>query len=195
MYKFVLYGIATLLFSGQCNLVSGQDAPAKTDKKPKVEVSVADGNVKMMAPATWKRIKPKINFIEAEFQIAPVEGDENKGRLTVMAAGGSIQQNVDRWIGQFKQTDGTSTKAKTKNEKLDVNGLKVHLVDITGNYMEGMGGPFGPKTERKDYRMLGAIIETPNDGRYFVKLYGPQKTIQKQLVDFTKMIESVRVVD
>ena len=195
MYKFVVYGIATLLFSGQCNLVNGQDAPAKTDKKPKVEVSVADGNVKMMAPATWKRIKPKINFIEAEFQIAPVEGDENKGRLTVMAAGGSIQQNVDRWIGQFKQTDGTSTKAKTKNEKLDVNGLKVHLVDITGNYMEGMGGPFGPKTERKDYRMLGAIIETPNDGRYFVKLYGPQKTIQKQLVDFTKMIESVRVVD
>ena len=195
MYQFVIYGILSLLFCGSSHWASAQDAAAEKDKKPPVEVSVADGNVKMMAPANWKKIKPKINFIEAEFQIPAVEGDKNNGRLTVMAAGGSIQQNVDRWIGQFKQTDGSSTKAKTNNEKMVVNGLKVHFVDITGNYMEGMGGPFGPKTERKDYRMLGAIVETPNDGRYFVKLYGPQKTIGKQLTDFKKMVESVRVVD
>ena len=58
-----------------------------------------------------------------------------------------------------------------------------------------MGGPFGPKTERENYRMLGAIIETANDGRYFVKLYGPRKTIDKQAAQFKKMIQGVKVVD
>ncbi|MCH2182191.1 MAG: hypothetical protein MK108_09320 [Mariniblastus sp.] len=183
--------IATLVQSGDAQ----ENSPTKQDKPATVEFSVADGNMKMKAPSAWKKIKPKINFIEAEFQIPPTEGDENNGRLTIMGAGGSVQANIDRWIGQFKQSDGTSTRSKTKSEKMEVNGMPVHMVDITGNYMDGMGGPFGPKTERENYRMLGAIIETANDGRYFVKLYGPRKTIDKQAAQFKKMIQGVKVVD
>jgi hypothetical protein len=183
--------LATFLSTG----IAQENKGATQDKPTSVEFSVADGNMTLRAPSTWKKIKPKINFIEAEFQIPAVEGDENNGRLTVMGAGGSVQQNIDRWIGQFKQSDGTSTKSKTKSEKMEVNGMPVHMVDIRGNYMDGMGGPFGPKTERENYRMLGAIIETANDGRYFVKLYGPQKTIDKQAALFKKMIQGVKVVD
>ena len=199
MNQVIIPGITSFLIIFSVSFANAQENATaqedKKDKQPPVEVSVAEGNVKMLAPAAWKKIKPKINFIEAEFQIAPVEGDKNNGRLTVMAAGGSVQQNIDRWIGQFKQSDGTTTKSKTKSEKMEVNGMPVHMVDISGNYMEGMGGPFGPKTERVDYRMLGAIIETANDGRYFVKLYGPKKTIDKQAANFKKMIQSIKVVD
>ena len=199
MNRLILSGIPSFLILFSTSLVNAQEksvaSGSEQEKKPPVEVLVAEGNVKLMAPGAWKKIKPKINFIEAEFQIPPVKGDKQNGRLTVMAAGGSIQANIDRWIGQFKQSDGSSTKSKTKSEKMDVDGMTVHMVDISGNYMEGMGGPFGPKTERQNYRMLGAIIETANDGRYFVKLYGPQKTIDKQASDFKKMIQSVKVVD
>ena len=98
MNQFFIPGIASFLIMISVSFATAQDDATATDdkpdKQPPVEVSVAEGNIKMMVPAVWKKIKPKINFIEAEFQIAPVEGDKNKGRLTVMAAGGSVQQKL-----------------------------------------------------------------------------------------------------
>lgn len=57
-----------------------------------------------------------------------------------MSAGGSIEDNINRWYGQFEQADGKSTKDKSKTEKFDVAGNTVHWVDIPGNFKETMGG-------------------------------------------------------
>ncbi len=173
--------------------VGAQGSATRVDETRPVEV--AEGALQFQVPKAWETIQPKINFIEAEFKIPRVEGDSADGRMTIMGAGGSVEQNIQRWIDQFVQPDGGSSEDAAKIKKIEVRGLPVHIVDISGTFLEGSGGPFGPKTERPGYRMLAAIIETPDNGNYFVKLYGPAKTIEANAKRFHAMIKSAEVVD
>lgn len=165
-------------------------ASADDEKSDGKKVSLAEGQLTMTAPAEWKKQEPSVRIIEAEFAVPAVEGDKNPGRLTIMAAGGSVEQNIERWMGQFSQPDGKATKERTATEKITVDGQAVHLVDITGTYKD-QRGPFAPATSHEDYRMLGAIIATEKSGRYFVKFYGPKKTIAANEKAFRAMIESL----
>ena len=60
------------------------------------DVVLADGGLLLKAPGGWKKVQPKINMIEAEFAIPKLEADEVNGRVTIMASGGSIEQNICR---------------------------------------------------------------------------------------------------
>ena len=156
-------------------------------------IDLADGAIKMTVPASWKTVEPRSRIIEHEFQ-APKEGD-TVSRITIMAAGGSIDANVERWLGQFTQPDGKATKDVAKVEKKKVGDYEVTLVDITGTMSESMGGgPFAPgKTvKREGYRMLGAIIDTKDKGLQFIKLTGAAELVEQQKKDFADFIESVK---
>jgi hypothetical protein len=48
-----------------------------------------------------------------------------------------------------------------------------------------------PAVERPDYRMLAAILATKNAGTFYIKLYGPKKTIADNEAAFVKMIEGL----
>jgi hypothetical protein len=147
------------------------------------------GNLKLEAPEAWVPTQPASSMLQNEFVVSAVEGDSTDGRVTVMSAGGSVEANIDRWIGQFSQPDGSSTADKAKTEKLDLAGREVHLVDISGTYADSQG-MMGPVVERPDYRMLSAIIVAP-EATYFVKFYGPRKTVDSQAAAFRKMIEDL----
>jgi hypothetical protein len=113
--------------------------------------------------------------------------------MTVMGAGGTVQANIDRWYGQFTQPDGSETKTKATTKKLELAGCKVTLVDIPGTYKDSPGGPFagGRIVERPDYRMLAAIVETPDRGNHFLKFYGPAKTVAAHADGFRTMVEGM----
>ncbi len=104
--------------------------------------------------------------------------------------GGSVEANVDRWIGQFLQADGKSSKAAAKIAKRTVHGLPVTTLDVSGAYT-GMGGPAAqPGPAVAGYRLLGAIVEGPQ-GTIFFKFVGPAKTIAQNQAAFDKMIASL----
>jgi hypothetical protein len=174
-----------------------EDADQKeTEQKTEpVEFQLAEGSIKMKASGDWERVEPKSGIIEAEFKIVASEGDQNDGRLTIMASGGSIEDNLARWYGQFTQPDGTSSEAVAKVEETKVQELVVHRVDIAGTYLDSMGGPLGPKVERDGYRMLAAIVETRERGNYYLKFYGPAKTVEDHAQAFNDLIESFREDD
>lgn len=175
-----------------------QDEKPTKEKTPEpIKVSVAEDNIYFTVSGTWKSVTPRSNMLDAELKIPRVAGDTTDGRLTIMGAGGSIEANIVRWQGQFVQPDGSDTAEKTKQEKKKIGGQTVNLVDITGTFMDAVGGPFSgkPKIERKNYRMLAAIIQTESDGNYFVKLYGPKATIDKNAKHFKSMIQSLKVVE
>ena len=154
-----------------------------------------NGKITLVSPADWEKQQPKINFIEYEFSIPKAEGDESDGRVTLMGAGGSIEANIDRWIAQFEADGKPLTKDKARIDKTKVGGLEVHLIDLSGTYKDQRGGPFaGGKTVLlENYRMLGAIIIGGEQGNYFVKAYGPKKTMDGAEEGFKKMIEGLKV--
>lgn len=154
--------------------------------------TIAGGALSLSAPEGWKKVPPKSGIVETEFEI-PGAADLAAGRMTVMGAGGTVQANIDRWIGQFAQPDGGSTKDKTTTKQLKLAGCTVTMVDIPGTYKDMPGGPFagGKTVERPDYRMLAAIVETPDAGNYFLKFYGPAATVAQHADGFRRMIEGI----
>lgn len=153
----------------------------------------ADGKLKMTAPKNWVRKNPSSRIVEHEYAIPKTDDDENDGRFTVMGAGGSIEANIDRWIGQFTQPDGGATKDKTKKEMLKIKDHTVHMVDISGSYKDQARGPMGPTVTREGYRMLAAIVVTEKSGLVFLKFYGPKATVAANEKAFTDMLQSLQV--
>jgi len=154
--------------------------------------TIANGGFSLEAPAGWKQVPPKSGIVETEFAV-PSDGDAAPGRMTVMGAGGSVPANVDRWYGQFTQADGSATKDKATTKTLKLAGCTVTLVDVAGTFKDMPGGPFagGQAVERPDYRMLAAIVETPEKGSYFLKFTGPGATVAKHADGFRKMVEGL----
>jgi hypothetical protein len=155
--------------------------------------TIGEGKLELTAPTHWTKKEPASRIVEAEFAVPPSKGDETPGRLTAMGAGGSIESNIDRWVGQFAGEGGAAAKAK--RDKASVNGADIEIVDLAGTYKDSPGGPFaGGKTiNRENYRMLGAIIQTKDRGNYFLKLYGPKATIDENEKGFQDMVKSLKL--
>lgn len=176
-----------------------QEAAPKEGEGRAAEAKVmelADGKLILRTPAEWKSVQPKSRIVQYEFAAPADAKADNQARITVMGAGGSIADNINRWYAQFEQPDGSSTKDKSKAEKIQVAGQTIHIVDIPGTFKDSGGGPFfqqRPPVMRENYRMLGAIIETKDMGQHFLKVTGPADTVAKLQAGFRKMLEGLEV--
>ena len=127
-----------------------------------------------------------------QYELPAAEGDAEPASLAVFyfgpGQGGSVEANLDRWMGQIQQPDGGSSNYKPKTEALTVNGMKVTLLDVRGTYAGGdMGG--GSGQPKSNFRMRAGVIESPRGG-YFIKLVGPEKTVGKWDESFMAFIKS-----
>ncbi|MEX2168117.1 MAG: hypothetical protein WD851_02315 [Pirellulales bacterium] len=188
--------LAILLAFTICNPTIAQEpeAPAEAnaaeEELPPQEVKVAEGRLILQVPGDWKQVKPRSRLVEVEFAIPEADKDVGEGRMTIMASGGTVEDNVARWIGQFRTADGQAIE-DAEPEELEAGGLKITTLDLAGTYRDMSRGPFGPATELPDHRMLGAIVPTDGAGNYYVKLYGPTATIEKAAEKFTEMVKGI----
>jgi hypothetical protein len=111
--------------------------------------------------------------------------------MRLAGQGGSVDANLDRWIGQFLQTDGKPSKSAATIAKRTIHGWAVTTVDVSGAYT-GMGGPMAKSDApaMPGYRLLAAIVEGPQ-GSVFFKCTGPQKAIAMNQPAFDKMLASL----
>ena len=181
--RFLVCCASTSLLWAAAGLAQAQENPAQID--------LGGGKFELKAPATWVRKQPQTRIVEHEFAIPAAEGDKTDGRLTVMGAGGSVEANIDRWYAQFTQPDGGSTRERAKVKQINAAGQDVHLVDVSGTFKD-QRGPVAPAVERPKYRMLAAIVATKDQGNYFIKLYGPERTIADNEKAFVAMIEGLQ---
>ena len=176
--------------------IFGQDKDKSQNKKDekKQQFEVADGWLVFQAPSTWKKQTPKINFIHADFAIPKAEGDPKDGRITFSQVGGSVDANLTRWIGQFKDVD-PDDEEQVKRETMKVDDQVVKLITIKGTYLDSAGGPFGPKTDREKYVLMGAAIEADNGQNVYIKAYGPEKTIKANKKALQEMLKTMKATD
>src|SRR5215813_3354034 len=141
-----------------------------------------NGDLHFKAPDAWTTEKPTSNMRVAQYKLPKADGDPDDASLVLYyfgaSQGGGTQANIDRWIGQMEQADGSASKDKAKTDDLTVNGLKVSTVDVTGTYTAEMSPGSGDRHNNANYRLRAAVIETPK-GSYFAKLIGPANTIAK----------------
>ena len=153
----------------------------------------ASGELRYKVPQGWVTETPSSTMRVAQYKLPKVEGDPEDASLVIYyfgaTQGGAVQANIDRWIGQMQQPDGSASKDKAKTENLTVNGLKVTTVDVTGTFTAEMTPGAGDRRNNADYRLRAAVIETPK-GNYFVKLTGPSKTIARWDQAFNEYLKS-----
>ncbi len=160
------------------------------DKKP-ATIDLAEGKLTMQVPATWQEIDPKFRaIVTQEFTVTAVEGDETVGRVTVGGAGGGVESVINYWKAQYFQPDDSTTTDHTTVTESKVAGQQVYLVDLTGTYR---GNEYRDEPVSPDYRMLGAIIATEKLGRYYVKLYGPRRTVAANEKAFQELVDSLKL--
>jgi len=191
-----LGGLVIAICASPRAVFADDKAPDKSAEKPNPKIDLADGKILLSAPASWVRKTPRVRFIDHEFAVPASKNDKEDGRVTVMGAGGSVEDNIDRWIAQFKQADGSETKNQVPeaDRKQKIAGLEVQKVDLTGTFHDSV--PFDPSNkpvDRDDYRMLAAIVVSPKLGNYFIKFYGPKQTVADHAEEFQKMIAGLQL--
>jgi hypothetical protein len=151
------------------------------------------GNLQFKPPAGWSAEQPSGSMRVAQYKLPRAEGDAADAALVVyyfgQGQGGSVEANLDRWIGQMQQPDGSSSKSKAKTENITVDKMPVTLLDVTGTYTESMMGGAGGQQIQGPARMRAAVIETQK-GAYYVKLVGPEKTVSRWDASFMEFIKS-----
>lgn len=183
--------LLTACSKNSATIGSQTSAPSATSSAQKPAATT--GEIHYQAPSGWVTEKPTSEMRFAQYKLPKAAGDTDDGLLVVYyfgpGQGGTPQANIDRWVGQVKQADGSDSKNKAKTETMTVNGLQVTTVDVLGNYSGGMSPDSAPKDKASVYRLRGAVIETPK-GSYFVKLTGPEKTLNHWDQAYTDYINS-----
>jgi hypothetical protein len=151
------------------------------------------------ADSTWTEQAPASRMRAAQYQVPKVEGDAEDAEVVVFyfgGGGGSVEDNLNRWYSQWQQPDGKPSKDAAKLEKKELEGSKftAHLVELAGTYVAETRPGSGERVNKPGFKMLGAIIET-SSGSFFVKLTGPEKTVEAQREAFTKFVESFKKAD
>lgn len=142
-------------------------------------------------PEAWSESEPSSSMRVAEYRL-PGNSGGNSATLAVFYfgadAGGSVQANIDRWIGQFEVSGEKSAGEQADVRRKKVGGMTVHTVTLSGTYNPGMGmgGGGGAK---EGQRLRGTIVESP-EGPVFFKAVGPEATIEAHDEAFRSLVQS-----
>ena len=143
--------------------------------------------------AGWKTVSTNSTMRVAQFVVPRAQGDAGDAELIVYyfgGSGGTVDANIDRWIGQMQQPDGRPSSAVAKRSGLTVNGLAVTLVDVNGTYVAEMTPGSPQRHNNPNFRLRAAVVTTPN-GPYFIKLTGPAATVSAAGADFERFLNTL----
>jgi gluconolactonase len=154
-----------------CGLPHARAAePAKTH-------TVTAGDIKLTVPESWTQKEVASRFRLAQFDVPKVKGDTEDAEFVVFyfgaGGGGSVDANLHRWINQFLPH---GRKVKLTAGKCSQGDYV--LADLSGTWKKPVGPPIAQQTvEMPNARFLGVILATKDQGSYFLRFAGPEKTV------------------
>ena len=182
----------TLLASA---VACAQDSrPTSKPTKQEAEPVTSNGGLTFTAQEGWEQLPPKSKMRVVTYRLPHVEGDAEDAELVVYhfpGSGGSVEDNLKRWYGQWSQPDGKNTADVAETKKAKVSGLDATLVDLPGTFQAETRPGSGERVKKEGWRMLAAIVEAPG-GRHFVKCVGPAKTVAKWHDSYRAFLEAIQ---
>jgi hypothetical protein len=152
------------------------------------------GPFSMIPPAGWTAVPVTSSMRAAQFTLPAKAGQEAELVVTYFGPNGAgpVEDNINRWLGQFTQADGKHSREVAKIEKLQVAGQEATVVAVAGRYVtQGMPGGGGP-VDKPDQALLAAIVPSPS-GPFYFKLVGGKPTVDAEAAAFRAMLASFQV--
>lgn len=147
------------------------------------------GGLSFPKPTTWQWQLPTMQFRTLQYSV-PGPGGEDGGAAELVVSlfpggdGGPIDANIERWVRQFRGSDGGPIVPV--REDITVAGMKVALIELKGAY-QGMGAA----APRPGQMQFGAIVQAP-ERNVFLRLNGPERTVELHRKDFRAMVDGLR---
>jgi len=132
-------------------------------------------------PEGWRTAPPnQFRMLNYRF------GDSGKGETWVSLVGGSVLDNVNRWLGEFAQThiDQAGLDAL---EHADAAGGHGVWVTAEGTYSGAMGA-----APQADFALSGAVVSV-NGQILTVKMVGPKDEVANALPQLKQLVSSLRL--
>ena len=155
-------------------------------------LSLQSGSLAFDAPADWKSRPAASSMRVAEFVVPKAPGDPEDGEVIVYffgGSGGSVDANIQRWLGQFQQPSGQAV-ADPGRSSFTVNSLKVTTVDVSGTYVAEVRPGAAERHHKPNFRMRAAIVETAR-GPYFIRFTGPSNTVKAGSAAFDRFLRTL----
>lgn len=171
--------------------------PEKTE--PRTLEKLPDGRLAMgpftlAAPPDWT-MKPITSSMRAADFVLPGKAGADAELIVYYfgeSGAGSVDDNLDRWLGQFKQPDGKSSRDVAKIEKTKFAGQDATYVSVTGRFVAQAMPGATEAVDKTDQALLAAIVASPS-GPYYFKLVGAKATVDASAKAFRDMLDSLKL--
>ncbi|MCC7423574.1 MAG: hypothetical protein IT428_25165 [Planctomycetaceae bacterium] len=140
--------------------------------------------ITVSVPAGWQEMKlgqSQFGFVDARFVLPAKAG---LVELTCLSNRGGLDDNINRWIGQFL-TDPDGKKSET----IKVGDVEARWIDLKGTFNASSSGKPGP---HPDWRMLGVGIPL-GETDFFLKLNGPKDAVAEVYDAFREFVKTARI--
>lgn len=154
------------------------------------------GALKYTTPQGWQTRTASSSMRVAEFALPGRDAAAGSAELVIYyfgGTGGSVDANIQRWLGQMQQPDGRATSEVAARDARTINGLKVSLLDVSGTYVAEVRPGAAEKHNSPGFRMRTAVVETPR-GPYYLKLVGPAATVEAWNAGFNDFLGTLTFV-
>jgi hypothetical protein len=175
---------------------AGTAQPAAATERPSPGEAPAQAGrpLTFSPPDAWVASEPSSSMRVAQYQLPGAEG-AGDAELVVyyfgQGSGGSVEANVERWAGQFEQPDGSDSMDRLARSERRVLGMPVHEVALSGTFVAETTPGSGVRVNHPDWRLLAAIVESDH-GAYYLKLTGPQATVDAHQAAFRTFVSEIR---
>jgi hypothetical protein len=174
---------------------SGNDDSDSGDSKSQTGSGIK-GSLTYTVPDGWIKEQPASRMRKEQYRLPGKEAAEDAEMAVFVfpGSGGAVQANIDRWVRQFIQPDGSHSADKAATEKIKSNNLPITMVYLTGTHLRAKNprSMSGPMIELPGYAMMAAIVETSTDP-WFFKAVGPENTINQWRSEFEKFVRTINI--
>lgn len=144
-------------------------------------------------PESWIAEEPAVPLRKLQLRVPRVAGDTHDAELTVLFRGaiglGPLDAQLTRWAQQFTQPDGASSRERLKLSTRKVGGASVTEAELEGTCVAEKSPGSPERWNEPRWKLLGAVIES-EFGPYYVRLLGPQATVDANASAFRAFLES-----
>jgi hypothetical protein len=145
--------------------------------------NAAPSPLRGLPPENWLAV-PATQFRLLNYRF----GTSGSGEVFVSVAGGSVLENANRWLGQFKAPLLTS-EGLAALEKLPVLGGEGVWLEASGTYASGMGQP-----PRDGYALAG-VLAMAGERLVTVKMVGPAAEVAAERERLRAFASSLSLVE
>jgi hypothetical protein len=147
------------------------------------------GGLHSRKPASWPWQQPTMRFRSLQYTVPGRDGGgagELILSLFMSTESRPTRLNIDRWNRQFTDAEGAPT-TPVQERRLETT-IPTLFVEHHGGYIE-----MGAAAARGNHRQLAAVVEAPGR-RVFVRLVGPDATVEANRAAFMEMVQLFREV-